>query len=223
MILDGFERYRISPRLWGRSAAQRRRCRSIGEPGVNHHAEGLLPLIGAEKGEVEGPGSHGCRLLTGVGGTQGEGKGLAQFSMRAKLPENGRLLRQRWDRRMREPGDHLPKRQGGPLGFLEHQRKRVQIAWSALYRPCDDTEVCDLPGNGATRPGHVDLTLCTPDDDQSCRERQEHTRQDPGSPHHVCLESLLGERQERRGNVATERRHGAAHCCGQGLVLGRSS
>jgi hypothetical protein len=93
MILDGFERYRVNPLLWGRSAAQGRRCRSIGEPGVNHHAEGLLPRIGAEEDKVERPGSHGCRMLTGVGGTQGEGKGLAEFSMRAKLPENGRLLR----------------------------------------------------------------------------------------------------------------------------------
>src|SRR6266568_8978917 len=125
--------------------------------------------------------------------------------MRAKLPENSRLLRQRWDRWVCEPGDHLPKRQGGPLGFLQHQGKRVQIAWGALHRPCDDTAVCDLPGKGATRPGDVDLTLCTPGDAQSCRERQEHTREDPCSPHHVCLEALLGERQERCGNVATER------------------
>jgi hypothetical protein len=46
------------------------------EPGVNHHAEGLLPCIGAEEGEGEGLGSHGCRMLTGIS-TQREGKGLA--------------------------------------------------------------------------------------------------------------------------------------------------
>src|SRR5438445_12242589 len=109
MVLDSLERYRASPFFQCRSAARRRRCRSIGQPGVNHHAEELLPLVGAEEGEVEGPGSDGCCLLTGVGGTQGEGKGLAQFSMRAKLPEDRRLLRQRWDRRVREPRDHVLK------------------------------------------------------------------------------------------------------------------
>src|SRR5262245_37923024 len=104
MILYSLERYGTSPLLWGRSATQRRRCRSIGEPGVKHRAERLLPLIDAEESEVEGPGCHGGRMLTRVGGTKEEGKGLAQFSMRAKLPENARLLRQRWDRWVREPG-----------------------------------------------------------------------------------------------------------------------
>src|SRR5262249_61388468 len=89
VILDGLERYGACLLLWARSAAQSRRCRSIGKPGVNYHAERLLPLVGAEEGEVEGPRSHGCRMLTRIGGTQGEGKGLTEFSMWAKLPENG--------------------------------------------------------------------------------------------------------------------------------------
>src|SRR5215475_940595 len=118
MILDGLERYGAGSLLWSCSAAQSRRYRSIGEPGVNHHAQGLLPLIGTEEGKVEGPGSHGGRMLTGVRSTQGEGKGLAQFSMRAQLPENGRPLRHRGDRRVCEPGDYLLKRHGGPLGLL---------------------------------------------------------------------------------------------------------
>ena len=36
----------------------------------------------------------------------------------------------------------------------------------------------------------------------------------------VFLATLLWERQQRRGNVTTERRHGAAHRRGQGPVLG---
>src|SRR5262249_27750715 len=101
--------------------------------------------------------------------------------------------------------------------------KRVQITRGALYRPCDNAEVCDLPGNGTTRPGHVDLTLCTASDAQNCTERQEHTHQEPCSPPHVCLTALVGERQERRGNVATKGRDIAAHSGSQGLVLVRPS
>jgi hypothetical protein len=47
--------------------------------------------------------------------------------------------------------------------------------------------------------------------------RQPHLLE--GRPY-VCLAALLWECLKRRGNVATERRHGTAHRCGQSLVLG---